>query len=282
MDLKLESEYAKLPRGGLGQTKIAKHGWVLKDAPGKLQHIAKTRLIVDHDYQRSLSAERVARISRAWSWIACGALVVAERNGLFYVVDGQHRYQAAINRADVDTLPCLVFESEGQEMEARGFYDINMGRKAPSLIDQMRAAAIGGDETVRALHKMLASDGYTFIDKGTHRTMRSVSCPGAFLALARRNMSALTELWPLLVELHRGAAIGDRITRALAWIQANASESIFSAKWHDRICELDPQVLEDACRKASLLLGKGGEAVWGRAALDVINKGRRAKLSIKS
>ena len=97
--------------------------------PGELLYLNKNILEIDHSYQRNAKNARVLKLARRWNWLSCGVLTVAKRSGRYYVVDGQHRLMAALKRADIDQLPCLVFESSEMREEAVAFRDANKERR---------------------------------------------------------------------------------------------------------------------------------------------------------
>jgi len=72
-------------------TKVDRYGWTIKDQPGFMKEINKSLLNVDMQYQRHANKSKVLTISSEWSWIACGVVVVAFRDGKYWVMDGQHR-----------------------------------------------------------------------------------------------------------------------------------------------------------------------------------------------
>ena len=102
-------------------TKVERYNWKMQDSPGALRMVKKGDLQVDHTYQRNANEMKLIAIAKDWSWIACGAIVVADREGVLFVVDGQHRVLAARKRSDIAELPCLVFKTHEAKQEAKGF-----------------------------------------------------------------------------------------------------------------------------------------------------------------
>lgn len=60
-------------------TKIDRYGWSMQDNKGELRWINKMDVQVDYSYQRNTNEIKLKNIARDWSWIACGAIVVANR-----------------------------------------------------------------------------------------------------------------------------------------------------------------------------------------------------------
>jgi hypothetical protein len=61
-----------------------KYPWQMVDGCGVLKYVDKTRLVVDHDYQRSVSRKRIKLYATNWSWIACGVVIVGYRGGEYF------------------------------------------------------------------------------------------------------------------------------------------------------------------------------------------------------
>src|SRR3546814_134476 len=71
------------------------------------------QLLVDDSYQRSIeggaSQRLIVKIAENWDWRLCLPLIVSRRQGALYVIDGQHRYEAAKLRGDIRDLPIVLF-----------------------------------------------------------------------------------------------------------------------------------------------------------------------------
>ena len=103
----------------VGLDKVQRYGWVTAHAQGRFEMINKRLLNVNTEiYQREASKTKVLELASNWSWIACGALIVADRDGVYWVADGQHRKLAADKRSDIKELPCMVFTVATREAVA--------------------------------------------------------------------------------------------------------------------------------------------------------------------
>ena len=101
---------------------------------------------VDYDYQRVITAN-VNTIRDTWDIALCDPLRASYRNGKFFIIDGQHRYYAAIAKG-VEDLPCIVHTGLTKEDEARLFVRLNTSRKTLKPIDTFRANIICGNEDI--------------------------------------------------------------------------------------------------------------------------------------
>lgn len=96
-------------------------------------------------YQRTIVPAQVRRITSDLDADAFGSLTVGERqDGSFWVVDGLQRLTAA-RKLNIETVPCDVFQSSGQEHEARVFRLKNKHRTNVSAIALFRAQLTEGD-----------------------------------------------------------------------------------------------------------------------------------------
>jgi hypothetical protein len=115
-----------------------------------LQYCAPEQLKIDEAYQRSLEATNsqtlIRRIAMHWDWGLCQPLFVARRaDGGLYVVDGQHRLEAAKLRGDVWQLPCVVTSFANAADEAAAFVALNQQRRPLTQLDLFKAALAAGD-----------------------------------------------------------------------------------------------------------------------------------------
>jgi hypothetical protein len=115
-----------------------------------LQYCAPEQLLIDEAYQRSLQAANsqtlIRRIAMRWDWGLCQPLYVARRaDGKLYVVDGQHRLEAARLRGDIWQLPCVVTSFTDAAEEAAAFVALNQQRRPLSQLDLFKAALAAGD-----------------------------------------------------------------------------------------------------------------------------------------
>ena len=63
------------------------------------------------------------------------------------IIDGQHRWAAAVRRGDLLQLPCCLFTYDNPEDEARMFIVANRARKPMNRLDDFHAALAAADES---------------------------------------------------------------------------------------------------------------------------------------
>lgn len=128
-----------------------------------LQWCLPDQLKIDQSYQRSLdtrtSQELIRRIASRWDWSLCQPLAVAARADGLYVVDGQHRLEAAKARGDIPQLPCVVTLSTGPEAEAATFVAINQARRALTHLDIFKADLAAGNADAATIAGLITDAG---------------------------------------------------------------------------------------------------------------------------
>ena len=115
-----------------------------------LQFMAPGELAIDATYQRSIlggdSQTLIRKIAQHWNWDLCQPLVVARRTGgELFVIDGQHRLEAAHARGDIAMLPCVVVDYASAADEAASFVHLNQQRRPLSKLDVFKAAVASED-----------------------------------------------------------------------------------------------------------------------------------------
>lgn len=145
-------------------------------APGKLLNIQKECLRIDYDYQRSQPSDpKILGYARAWDWALCATLLVADRDGVYYVWDGQHRLLAAMKRSDITHLPCMVYPSKGREWEAAHFSKFNRGMRRPTPHERFKADLVAQDPIALDMHEFTLKRGYTISSCGN---ATNIDCVG--------------------------------------------------------------------------------------------------------
>lgn len=153
-----------------------------------LQFLPPAELAVDQVYQRSAdnlaSQALIRRIATKWDWDLCLPLVVARRmvDGAesYFVIDGQHRLEAAKLRRDIAQLPCVVLTYSDVTREAANFVKLNQQRKPLTRLDVFKAAIASGDEETCSIVQAMADAGLTIATHSNSASWR----PGVIANIA--------------------------------------------------------------------------------------------------
>lgn len=274
------SEYVSGEKTHFGASKIEHYRWTLKDSRGTYMAIDKNELFVDHAYQRDQNENKVIEMARSWSWMACGAILVALRpDGSNFVFDGQHRVMAARKRSDITTLDCLVFEVDELQDEANGFLKSNTLRKPVGMMAKFKAMIVCNDKHAVAVSALIESLGLT-IDKNPR--------PNNFNALAwavkshARNANAFEKTLSVARQLAGDKHfIHESVCRGLFYLDCKY-DALANAKFIRRLAQVGYQELFDGIHRAVAYFKKGGDKVWAQGILDTANHGLRNRFYIES
>ncbi len=134
-------------------------------APPSLEQIPLDRLQVDQAYQRATDSHASRRIIvnmvKRWDWALCQPLVVARRtDGGLFILDGQHRHAGALERGDIDYLPCVILSSLDHRDEASTFVKLNTERQALTQPEVFHGMLASGDPNAKAVQDLLDSTGW--------------------------------------------------------------------------------------------------------------------------
>ncbi len=124
--------------------------------PPDLVWIDTNRLLLDPSYQRGISRighSTIKKIIGQFDWMKFGALIVAESDAGFAVIDGQHRAIAAIH-LQLPKVPALVGSAD-HVAQATAFVGINKNRTRVGPLDEYRAALVAGDADAMAVRNIL-------------------------------------------------------------------------------------------------------------------------------
>lgn len=134
-----------------------------------LQFVPPAELQVDASYRRSTeggdSQALIRRIAKAWNWSLCQPLVVSRRvegeAEELFVIDGQHRLEAAKLRGDIAQLPCVIAAYRTAADEAADFVQLNRQRRPLAKLEVFRAAVASGEEEACAILAAMRDAGLT-------------------------------------------------------------------------------------------------------------------------
>ena len=138
-------------------------------------------LKIDHEmYQRPIQ-RHVRTIAKNWEEDKCDPLMVNYRNdGFFYVIDGQHRKEAAEMRG-IESLVCVVFVGLTIKEEADMFTEQNEGTKKLTPYDTFKANICRGEKIDTQIKEVCDAHGITVEKANKIRTLKSVTTARAII-----------------------------------------------------------------------------------------------------
>jgi len=126
---------------------------------GELQYVKLKYIHVNDAYQRPLGEKRVEKLVQEWDDEKAGAITLAKTANRFYVIDGQHRVEAA-RRRGLDDLPAVVFFNDETNRQAHIFLAVNKDRAALTSAQLFKAAVVSGEPTANAVSALLRRHGF--------------------------------------------------------------------------------------------------------------------------
>lgn len=257
------------------RSKVDRYGWILRDRPGVFMLINKHELNIDGEYQRKkIAVGKVREIASSWAWAGCGCILVAMRSdGSFWVFDGQHRVLAALSRADIAELPCLVFECDEKTQEAAGFLVANTQRKPVPAIDKFNALVMTNDARALTVDMVFKRLGLTISDNA--RSRKEIKCvtnclkhaadPESFELALRAAMSLQDD-----ESVHRYMLDG------LMWIQRKY-RLLEDPKFLRRFASISRKDILASMQKFAGAHDTKSDKVCGMAIMQCVNKGLHKK-----
>jgi hypothetical protein len=259
---------------GVSRPKTEVFNWTKLDEPGEFMWIPKTDLLIDPEYQRKqVSEQKVLAIARDWSWRHCSTLSVGYRSdGLYFVFDGQHRKIGADKRADIHSLPCMVYKIASLDAEASAFIGINLKRNNVGAVDRFRAMVVAGDRSALGVMSLLKNYGLSYAKTGS---LKTVACVGTLLQMAQKDHKKLASMFPLFVSMHQNCEIYGDVIRGV-WSAESALEdkkqTVLRDPYYSKLIRIGGQACLAEIRRLSIQRNKGGEAVHRDAILSVLRK----------
>lgn len=186
-------------------------------------------LLIDHAYQRMAeepaSKRLIRHIAENWDWRLCGTITVSERTGDepgLYVIDGQHRLLAAMQRRDISDMPCIITKFDGIEDEARLFVALNSARRQVGEVEKFHARVASKDHTALAAKRVIEDCGMKVARYTDAQFWKPLECgfPGAVERTIRNREEHAHFALEVLAAAYPAKALfrGKEIFDGLVWL----------------------------------------------------------------
>lgn len=179
----------------------------------KFEHIATSKLTVDHRFQRGIIEDEVRDIILNFNEHDLGVLLVSRRAHENVLIDGQQRWTALVRMGYAEA-PCEVLEGLTLEQEIMIFVTRNEKRRAIRRALLFNDKAKAGIQPFADAVVILGQFGYELIDIGTRSNVATgkLSCPSAVETVHRMGKLAPTLLairlaWPDQAEPNRAEVL---------------------------------------------------------------------------
>lgn len=132
------------------------------ERPGKIQKVALGKMIVSDSAQRELKQYRVSTLLKEFDIELLGLPVLSFRDGVYFIVDGQHRIAALKDWLgegwEPQLIECRVHDGLTEAQEAKLFLDLNNNLTVKAF-DKFKTAVTAGLPIETAVKKIVESEG---------------------------------------------------------------------------------------------------------------------------
>lgn len=261
--------------------KVHRYHWSTVDQPGVLKHIHKDELLIDDTYQRDPITTKITEITARWSWIAAGVLSIGQRGDKYYVIDGQHRLLAAKRRSDITTLPCIVFQTQTIEEEAKGFLHVNSNRKPVAAFEKHKAETVIKDPIVLQVEQVLKDVGIRLTK--TCSRPRDVKAINLLKAQCGRNRAQFTTIMQCAATVCHDTAVSVNLLKLFWYLHENIDipNGLGNERLVARLEQLGGRALELAIQHARGVAPNPTPRFIAEGVMSAINKRLRDKFKLK-
>lgn len=228
-------------------------------------------LTVNERVQRATIKARVRKLGREWDFRKVGVITISMRDGVAYIVDGQHRWRAALECGYGNSKAlCHVYTNLTEQEEAALFIGLNDARRV-TPIENYEVGLVAREEPYVSIEATLNRFGLTVGNKSG-----AIKCVDALRRA--HNEGVLPELCAILTGAWGGSIeafdriIVDGMARLLAGTNGNLDHSLLVKKLAKTT---NPAELVGRSR---VLAKAGGGSVTHWAAQNILaayNRGRR-------
>lgn len=253
---------------------------------GKFMMLPKEKLIIAEDtYQRKMTSQkRVDKIANNWDWHLVGAIIVSERNGKYYVVDGGHRVRASMKlNGMVKELPCMVYKKDGVQDESKTFMG-QEDRKNLSCYDRHRAALCAKDPVAIQVDKIANESGYRISDSAGDFVFQAIA---SLYKAVKSNAQIASQALSVCADIAGGERIFQCVFEGLFHLEVKYSEQHRKSMLTDHnIDKLKKAGMISMLREINGLRAQCGtnsvncKKISASAILNILNKGVRNKIKV--
>ena len=263
-----------------GKSKVERYKWSDPGKPGVFRMLHKSTLEIPDEYQRALNEVKVAEITRNFSWPSFGVIVVVYRNGIAFVIDGQHRCMATLRREDIDALPCMVFDFDDITEEAKAFLGLNTLRRPLTSIERHKAEALAGDAVSVVVERVLEENGLRIAKTATHAGQ--IKCIAYCKRLASGDQDLFRRVIKVAAELSlaQQVPVQEVLIKGLGFLDERIEGGICAPRFLKRLQQVGAHDLLLGARRFIHAMANSSQKSIATGMLEVINKGLQKKFQL--
>lgn len=238
-------------------------------------------LTIDKTYQREISKQGAAHVNRillSFNWNHYQPIVVSERDdGIYAVIDGQHRLEAAKRHPLIESLPCYIIDAADAAKQAAIFVAVNSRRIALTSLQQFHAAVAAKQPEAMSAAGLCRDAGVTILKAPPSYDIppRSIISPFTLLKMVRQvGRPAVATAIKLLAETHPETLNAFRSPTIAALCRVVADPKIDAAKIRAVLAATDLARFYDDTRNGRVTSGGTLETSAERVLRERIAKHR--------
>lgn len=250
-------------------------------APARVTRTARIRWVpiammeVSPAAQRELKQFRVDHLVAHLDLEQIGAPTVNERDGVFYIIDGQHRIAALIEIGWGDQqIQCFCYDGLTEAEEAEVFLKLN-DTLAVSAFDKFTVGVVSGRETESDINRIVRSRGLTI--SRNRSTGNSVSAVGTLTRIYKRaGAGNLARTLQLIVDSYGDAGLEAPVLDGISLLCQRYGADLEDVRVVEQLSTLRGGV-NGLLNKSETIRRTTGNAKGhcvAAAAVDVINRGK--------
>lgn len=243
---------------------------------GEFIRLNKNLLTVEPDYQRQASKKLIKDISREWDSSAVGAITVNVRNNTYYVIDGQHRVEAAKSRPEVTHLPCIVFTGKTKAQEAGILRKMNSNVKIMTGNDKFRARVEEGEELAKWVNNRLKAAGYAVETKGI-KIVRGIN---KLMKIASESKTRFDRVLSACVQLCKHSPITANIFGGLDIVDKKMNG--LDERLKDRLVSIGLKTVIETIRREEIAAGNRDAITHARGIMNAVNRNLKNKFEFEA
>jgi hypothetical protein len=228
-------------------------------------------LFADEAYQRPCDEPRAKRMADAWDPSLVGVLDVSDRgvgtDPRYAVVNGQHRWRAAILVDPTMSLVCNVHQGLDAEAEARLFWDIDRSTKKLTTWDRWKARSGAGDPAVRRIEQLCQGLGTPVAPGGTY-VIKSIGALEQMFKIDEYTMTTtiqmVVDVWP-----NDQAGLEGSILRGLFQVVGWCEDGPSSGRLADALSTIAPAQVR--ARAVARRDSAGGGVLWAQVTRVIVD-----------
>lgn len=284
------SSYNPSPVTPKGVVKVTRYGWDVSQTQFSERSLVSKTLLKFDSYQRfdDLNRQTIHDIRKNFNAKRFGHLLVSRRpDGSLYIVDGLHRWNAVMERADITDVPCEIVESGDDAVaeEARLFVLRNSGLGRVKSHQKFKALVLARDEQAIAINETLERVGVTLVRSTEKSGGPFVKCVKSLLKLHERDPDNLERSLNACKTLMPTGTWPQWLLEGLAWLDSRIdgmSHALSDDIFMERLVDVGLGMLKETTDRfvLSQKQNRGGHAnakTWGQGIFLALEAGRRSR-----